>query len=120
MELAAKSILRLHAFTGCDTTSAFCGKEKLKPLNILLKNSHYINTFANIGVDASLVDDTSNVLQQFVIFISIKGKTPIFRDIGFILANKEDWKQKIFLHVSAASSYMLHVRLINHLCGEIV
>ena len=78
MELAAKSILRLHAFTGCDTTSAFCGKEKLKPLNILLKNSHYINTFANIGVDASLADDASNVLQQFVIFISIKGKTPIF------------------------------------------
>ena len=66
MELAAKSILSLHAFTGCDTTSALCGKGKVKPLNILLKSSHNVNTFANIGVDASLGDDTLNVLQQFV------------------------------------------------------
>ena len=66
MELAARSILSLHAFTGCNNTSAFCGKGKVKPLNILLKSSHYMNTFANIGVDASLGDDALNVLQQFV------------------------------------------------------
>ena len=66
MELGAKSILSLHAFTGCDTTSAFCSKGKVKPLNIFLKSSHYINTFANIGVDESLGDNTLNVLQQFV------------------------------------------------------
>ena len=66
MELGAKSILSLHAFTGCDTTSAFCSKGKVKPLNIFLKRSHYINTFANIGVDESLGDNTLNVLQQFV------------------------------------------------------
>ena len=66
MELAAKSILSFHAFTECDTTSAFCGKGKVKPLNILLKSSYYINIFSNIGVDASLGDDALNVLQQFV------------------------------------------------------
>ena len=66
MELGAKSILSLHAFTGCDTTSAFCSKGKVKPLNIFLKSSRYINTFANIGVEESLGDNTLNVLQQFV------------------------------------------------------
>ena len=59
MELTAKSI---HAFTGCDTTSAFCDKGKVKPLKILLKSKRYIVTFAKIGANASLEDDAFIVL----------------------------------------------------------
>ena len=62
MDLAAKSKLSLHAFTGCDTTSGFCGKGKVKPLKIFLKGRHYIFTFAKTGVNASLEDDTFIVL----------------------------------------------------------
>lgn len=37
IELFSKSLLSLHAFTGCDTVSAFSGKGKLKPLKIMFK-----------------------------------------------------------------------------------
>ena len=37
-ELLSKSLLSLQAFTGCDTVSAFCGKGKVKPLKVMLKN----------------------------------------------------------------------------------
>ena len=37
-----KGLLGLH---GCDSTSAFMKRGKIQPLNIMLKNSEYINTF---------------------------------------------------------------------------
>ena len=37
-ELLSKSLLSLQAFTGCDIVSAFCGKGKVKPLKVMLKN----------------------------------------------------------------------------------
>ena len=64
--MAAKSILSLHVFTGSDTTNNFCGKGKVKPLKILLRKSHHINTFPKIGLEPHLEDDELNVLQQFV------------------------------------------------------
>ena len=39
----------LHAFTGCDTTSAFVRKGKLVPLKILQRNPKFISTFAAWG-----------------------------------------------------------------------
>ena len=44
----SKSLLTFHALTGCDTVSAFSGKEKVKPLKILLKDQTFIETFAEI------------------------------------------------------------------------
>ena len=66
IELAAKAILSMHAFTGCDTVSAFSGKGKVKPLKVLLKNSDYINAFAEIGNAPGLEGDQLNVIEQFV------------------------------------------------------
>ena len=37
-KILSKSLLSFHAFTGCDTVSAFVGKGKLKPLKVMLKN----------------------------------------------------------------------------------
>ena len=72
--MAAKAMLSLHAFTGYDTTSAFCSKGKVKPLKILHKSIRYLVVFVNIGVDASLGGDVLNVLQHLlVIFMVIKG-----------------------------------------------
>lgn len=34
-----KGVLRMHAFTGCDTVSAFAGKGKAQALKILKKNT---------------------------------------------------------------------------------
>ena len=51
----------LHAFTGCDTVSAFKGRGKLKPLKILQQTPRFVDTLARLGekwvVDDSLLDE---------------------------------------------------------------
>lgn len=67
-ELAAKSILGSHAFTECDTTSAFCDKEKVKP---------FIK-FADLSVNGNLQDGALNIFNSlFVTLMAIKGAAPI-------------------------------------------
>ena len=44
------ALLALHAFTGSDTTSAFKGKGKLKPMTLLKGNHSFIETFASLVV----------------------------------------------------------------------
>ena len=39
-EIIIQSIIGFHAFTGCDTTSAFWRKGKVRPLHLMLKNSN--------------------------------------------------------------------------------
>ena len=48
MQLVSNTLLGWHAFTGCDTVSAFSGEGKVKPLK-LMKNEKYISTFAATG-----------------------------------------------------------------------
>ena len=36
------TLAALHAFTGCDTTSAFMRKGKVKPLKLLIKHPEFI------------------------------------------------------------------------------
>ena len=64
--MTVKAILGLHAFTGCDNVSAFCGKGKIKPFKILLKNRKYIMTFPGIGLTTDLTEEQLDVLQEFV------------------------------------------------------
>ena len=66
ISMTVKAILRFHAFTGCDTVSAFCGKRKIKSLKILLKNCKYIMTFSGIGLTTDLTEEQLDVLQEFV------------------------------------------------------
>ena len=53
MQLVSNALHGLHAFTGCDTVSAFSGKGKVKPLLLMMKNEKYITTFAAIQVEHS-------------------------------------------------------------------
>ena len=50
----------LHAFTGSDTTSAFSGKGKVKPLRLIEKNQGHCETMKRIGnsfdIDQSLIE----------------------------------------------------------------
>ena len=66
VDLVVKALLSLHAFTGCDTTSAFCGKGKVKPLKTMLKNSSYINAFAVVGNEPEILESNFQILKQFV------------------------------------------------------
>ena len=42
-------LLGLHAFSRCDTTSAFKGIRKVKPLKLLQKKPRYQTVFQNLG-----------------------------------------------------------------------
>ena len=57
----------LHAFTGCDSTSAFVHKGKKRPLSIMRRRGDFVKAFSDLGTDASRVDDSLlSVLQEFV------------------------------------------------------
>lgn len=65
--MAVKAILELHAFTGCDTVHAFCGKGKVKPLKTLLKIRKYIMTFPGTGMTTDLTEEELDFLHEFEI-----------------------------------------------------
>ena len=41
-----KALISVHALTGCDTVSAFCGKEKWKAIQLLQKKKEYLHVMA--------------------------------------------------------------------------
>ena len=43
------TLLGSHAFTGCETISAFAGKGKVKGLQLLLHKTDYVTLFKTIG-----------------------------------------------------------------------
>ena len=43
------SLIGMHAFTGCDTISAFAGRGKLTTLNQVKKDKTYQNAFQELG-----------------------------------------------------------------------
>ena len=45
----SQTLLGFHAFTGCDSVSAFSGRGKTGPLKQLKKDKHVMNTFINLG-----------------------------------------------------------------------
>ena len=51
------ALLSLHAYTGCDTVSAFKGKKKLKPLKALQLYPGFIETLAKFGESWSMDKD---------------------------------------------------------------
>ena len=54
------ALLGLHAFSHCDTTSAFKGIGKVKPIQLLLKEKKFENVLSKIGdswhIDEGLID----------------------------------------------------------------
>ena len=55
----------LHAYSGCDTTSAFVRKGKLAPLKTLLKHKDFIDVFLELGSSDDLKDTTLVKLEEF-------------------------------------------------------
>jgi hypothetical protein len=63
-ESVCNALIGLHAFTGCDSVSAFAGKGKVSGLK-MLANPTFQNTFAQIGKEWLLTDDLAEELQEF-------------------------------------------------------
>ena len=61
-----KALVSLHAFTGCDTVSAFSGRGKVSALNLLAKESRYIELFKSIGESWDVSAEISSGVEEFV------------------------------------------------------
>eukprot|EP00058_Branchiostoma_floridae_P019404 XP_002604894.1 hypothetical protein BRAFLDRAFT_77273 [Branchiostoma floridae] len=48
-EEVCKALVGLHAFTGCDTVSAFSGRGKLGAFKLMLRNAEYQDAFQQLG-----------------------------------------------------------------------
>ena len=55
-----------HAFSGCDYTSAFVRKGKVKPFQILQRHPNFITAFKGLGTAASINTQQLPPLEQFV------------------------------------------------------
>ncbi|XP_028417356.1 uncharacterized protein LOC114541753 [Dendronephthya gigantea] len=60
------SLIGLHAFTGCDTTSAFYGKGKVSVLKVAKAREEYSHTFSNLGTELNPSEDLFTQLYHFV------------------------------------------------------
>ena len=61
-----KSLIGLHAITGCDTVSAFTGKGKARALKLLMKNRTYVDAFMDLGLSWNISDETGKEIERFV------------------------------------------------------
>ena len=59
------ALLGLHAFTGCDTTSAFKGIGKLKPIKILQKSPEFESSLSELGESWEVSDRVVKDLEIF-------------------------------------------------------
>lgn len=55
----------IHAFTGCDTTSAFVRKGKLMPLKIVLNQPDFLPVFLTLGRSIDVDEQTYRKLENF-------------------------------------------------------
>ena len=65
-EMIMESLIGLHSFTGCDTTSAFAGRGKVKPLTLMLKDQDYVETCSLLGKEIHLQEELVVQIKRFV------------------------------------------------------
>ncbi|KAG1659185.1 hypothetical protein GQR58_022660 [Nymphon striatum] len=61
----SQALVSFHAFTGCDTTSAFGGRGKLGPLKLLKSSQEHMNTFNTLGQDWTLLPQVYENIEKF-------------------------------------------------------
>ena len=61
-----RSLPGLHAFTGCDSVSAFSGKGKVTALKLVKQNKSFQTLFQEIWMEWNLTDKRFAKLQEFI------------------------------------------------------
>lgn len=58
------ALLGLHAWTGCDSVSAFSGQGKIKAVNLIRSNDTYREAFSLLGREWSVTDELFSNLEK--------------------------------------------------------
>ena len=61
------ALLGLHAFTGCDSVSAFAGKGKVSAPKMLKSDKEFQQAFSNLGKDWELSNEMFEKIEQFTV-----------------------------------------------------
>ena len=83
------ALIGLHAYTGCDSVSAFAGKGKTKAVKLLLNSDDFIMLFKQLGSDWDITDDQRNRLEQFTCELYGEKKNSI-NEVRYSLYCKKD------------------------------
>ncbi|KAJ8405151.1 hypothetical protein AAFF_G00321420 [Aldrovandia affinis] len=59
------ALIGMHAYTGCDTLSAFAGRGKLRALKLIMRSEHFQEVFRKLGQSWELSMDLFKKLQAF-------------------------------------------------------
>ena len=106
MDDFTQALVSLHAFTGCDTVSAFAGKGKLKALKTMCEDEAFIQLYKLMGQDREFTETNMIDIQSFV--CKLYGYTMsklilssyIFFDIRSIVPRKEALIVRGFHHAT--------------------
>ena len=60
-----RALIGMHAYTGCDTVSAFAGKGKVKALKLLTGSREYQDTFLKLDQEWDLSQELTDKLEEF-------------------------------------------------------
>jgi len=60
-----RALIGMHAYTGCDTVSAFAGKGKARALKLLMSNSDHQEMFIELGQEWNLSQELLEKLEAF-------------------------------------------------------
>ena len=90
------ALLALHAFTGCDSTSAFKGKGKVKPIKLLLKSDKYIDAFSKLGTSWEFDNSNMDTIEMFV--CALYGNTRIRKvnELRYVILQRKCGGDKAF------------------------
>ncbi|KAJ8403211.1 hypothetical protein AAFF_G00354280 [Aldrovandia affinis] len=64
-DCVCNALIGMHAYTGCDTLSAFAGRGKLRALKLIMRSEHFQEVFRKLGQSWELSMDLFKKLQAF-------------------------------------------------------
>ena len=102
-----RSLIGMHAFTGCDSVSALAGKGKSRALKLLMANSDYVAAFSNLGNTWLVSADLLSKLEEFV--CSLYGKRLQNVDLlcyQLYCSKGGKLNQKLYRHANQLLHYM--------------
>lgn len=121
------ALLGLHAYTGCDSTSAFVRKGKLAPLRTLRKYEQFLPTLASLGTNSEVTQDQFHELEAFTCLLY--GSKAVLADINrlrFVMFTTRYTPNRQLLSAESGvdlsllppcqSSLQMHIKRVNFQC----
>lgn len=121
------ALMALHAFSGCDTTSAFKGLGKVRPLKTLSRMPKFGETLARLGDTWDVPRDLVDLLNEFTCALFSRPRVRSVDELRFLrmseLCSKDDKHLAHSRNVDLATlppcgrSLEQHIRRVNYQVG---